>query len=435
MIISNTIKIRWNGFTKTWYEDKGYIYTNIGDEFEARVEDLMDGSGIKVKVQCDNSNCKKIAETKWQDYKKCVHENGKYYCQKCATNLFGKVKANQTRLLKSKSFYDWCIENNRKDVLDRWDYELNDKKPSEVGYSSDKKYWFTCLEHLVHKSELKKLNDFTSGHEHTMDCKQCNSFVQWGINNICEDFLEKYWDYEKNVEIDPWKISYASSKKVWIKCQEKDYHNSYNISCSDFHNRIRCSYCGNGNSKVHPLDSVGQLLKDKKLLNIWSDKNKKSPYEYSINSGQKVWWKCLDNKHEDYYRNISNSNTYDFRCPLCSFSKGEKKIEEYLKINNINYIPQKEFIKLKGLGGGLLSYDFYLEKQNLLIEYQGEFHDGSVPNQIQKDLKKQQKHDKLKKEYAENHNINLLEIWYWDFDNIEKILDKELKIVKESDKY
>lgn len=31
-----------------------------------------------------------------------------------------------------------------------------------------------------------------------------------------------------------------------------------------------------------------------------------------------------------------------------------------------------------------------------------------------------------KKEYAENNNINLLEIWYYDFDNIEKILNNQL---------
>jgi hypothetical protein len=40
----------------------------------------------------------------------------------------------------------------------------------------------------------------------------------------------------------------------------------------------------------------------------------------------------------------------------------------------------------------------------------------------------QQEHDKRKREYAEKHNIKLLEIWYWDFDNIETILKKELNI-------
>ena len=33
---------------------------------------------------------------------------------------------------------------------------------------------------------------------------------------------------------------------------------------------------------------------------------------------------------------------------------------------------------------------------------------------------------KRKRKYANSHNIELLEIWYCDFDNIEKILEKEL---------
>jgi len=43
-------------------------------------------------------------------------------------------------------------------------------------------------------------------------------------------------------------------------------------------------------------------------------------------------------------------------------------------------------------------------------------------------FKKQLEHDRRKREYAKKHNINLLEIWYWDFDNIEKILDRELEV-------
>ena len=80
------------------------------------------------------------------------------------------------------------------------------------------------------------------------------------------------------------------------------------------------------------------------------------------------------------------------------------------------------------MGGGHLSYDFYLPNHNLLIEYQGGFHDGTVTGSYQKlyDLERQQMHDKIKEKYAEQHNIRLLEIWYWDFDNIENILDEVL---------
>ena len=39
---------------------------------------------------------------------------------------------------------------------------------------------------------------------------------------------------------------------------------------------------------------------------------------------------------------------------------------------------------------------------------------------------KQQEHDKRKREYASNNSIQLLEIWYYDYDNIAEIIKDEL---------
>ena len=184
------------------------------------------------------------------------------------------------------------------------------------------------------------------------------------------------------------------------------------------------------------------------ILNIWSDKNDKSPYEYSIGSHQEVYWKCPEGKHEDYHRSISSSKNHNFRCPECNNSKGEESINNCLinknwikisqeefkrlidkdKYNKNYYIPQMKFNGLIGLGNGLLSYDFYIPKLNLLIEYQGEMHERFVRciHKSIKDFEKQQEHDRRKKVYAQNNNINLFEIWYYDFDNIEEILDTKL---------
>ena len=71
---------------------------------------------------------------------------------------------------------------------------------------------------------------------------------------------------------------------------------------------------------------------------------------------------------------------------------------------------------------------FYLPKYNKLIEYQGEYHDGTARNQNKKQFKKQQEHDERKRKYAKDNDIDLLEIWYWDFKNIENILIKELNL-------
>lgn len=118
-----------------------------------------------------------------------------------------------------------------------------------------------------------------------------------------------------------------------------------------------------------------------------------------------------------------------YGCPRCTISKGEDKIEKYLKDNKIFHISQKKFDDLIGVGGRCLSYDFYIQNQNLLIEFNGIQHEKPVGyfggNKV---FITQMEHDKRKRIYAKEHNIDLLEIWYYDYDNIEQILSEKLHI-------
>ena len=125
-------------------------------------------------------------------------------------------------------------------------------------------------------------------------------------------------------------------------------------------------------------------------------------------------------------------NTNNFlngqRCPICAESKGEQYIRKYLELHNIYFVPQKEYHGLVGVNNGNLSYDFFIPKYNLLIEFQGIQHEQYREglHKDKREFKKQLEHDKRKKEYVKNNNINFLEIWYYDIDNIETILSKEL---------
>ena len=78
--------------------------------------------------------------------------------------------------------------------------------------------------------------------------------------------------------------------------------------------------------------------------------------------------------------------------------------------------------------GGLLSYDFYLPKYNILLECQGIQHEKFTKgfHESEKDFLKQLEHDRRKFEYAMKNNYIPMEIWYWDIDNIEEILIREL---------
>lgn len=120
-------------------------------------------------------------------------------------------------------------------------------------------------------------------------------------------------------------------------------------------------------------------------------------------------------------------------CPNCSTSKGEENISLLLQNYNINYFSQKTFQNLLGVGNRPLSYDFYLPQYNLLIEFQGKQHEQPIEHfGGEEKFKIQQEHDNRKREYAKLNNINLLEIWYYDIDNIESILLQKINEIKEN---
>ena len=152
-----------------------------------------------------------------------------------------------------------------------------------------------------------------------------------------------------------------------------------------------------------------------------------NPFGLAKRSTKKVWLFCQKDEEHNSYKISCDNYFQGNRCPKCKESKGERRVREMLNTYNINYIAQKVFPNLLGIGNRNLSYDFYLPDQNLLIEYQGQYHDGMTTNQTEQQFLKQQEHDRHKREYAEQNGIRLLEIWYWDFDNIEEILNENIK--------
>lgn len=364
----------------------------------------------------------------------------------------------------AKSFYTWCNENN-KNYCDYWDYDLNNISPKEVSYSAKDKYYFKCAN--GHKSFLKGMNNLVYSKD--LICPICNSFYTWCIDNNRNDLIEswddendikqiskcsgkkvwfkvqgeriemrigdivnqdkgcdpikkyynsigyylisnfgekavqKYWSNKNTVS--PFTLDRGSSKKIWIKCQEKEYHGDYQIMaysfiygcrcpmcsskithpkdsfaqynidrfgndwiekcwCDDnkvdpfsipiYKNRLKihlkclnvdyhdfyttpanfdtheafCPYCGVGgiHQRTHKNDSFG--ARHPEVLDLWSDKNKKSPFEYAEYSHKKVWFKCDNNIHDDYERYISDYSVGHKLCPKCMASNRESSFEK-----------------------------------------------------------------------------------------------------------
>lgn len=116
------------------------------------------------------------------------------------------------------------------------------------------------------------------------------------------------------------------------------------------------------------------------------------------------------------------------RCPQCKSSKGERKVRDHLLSIKVNFKTQLEFADLLGIGGNPLRFDFAIfdssNQLDCLIEYDGEFH---FEKQYEGDSHDTLiEHDKRKNEYCKRNNIQLLRIPYWEYDNIEEILNNQI---------
>jgi len=283
-LISTEVWVGLEPKTIKWYEEKGYeiprwidnrgrLKVKRGTKILVKIKDLPDSSNVKVDVQCDG--CKKLLEgIPWDNYNKYIKEDGKYYCQKCSNNLFGNKNKILTKIKNGKSFGQWCYENLPREIscllLSRWDENKNIDRdgnlltPYDITFSSSgingKGYWFKCLDHPEHESELKNISYFTSNQKENknINCNQCDSF---GHNH--PDLIK----YLVNKEI-AYKIQKGSGKEVSMKCPDCGYKKELVLR-----NLIRqgfgCPKCGDGIS--YPNKFMFNVLDQIKSLNKIED--------------------------------------------------------------------------------------------------------------------------------------------------------------------
>ncbi len=132
---------------------------------------------------------------------------------------------------------------------------------------------------------------------------------------------------------------------------------------------------------------------------------------------------CNVNPEHGYWKATPNDILDGSGCPFCNSSKGEIKIESFLKSNNLYYEKNKTFPGCKYKS--LLRFDFYLPNHNICIEYDGIQHFKSIYNfGGEKTFKENQLRDKIKNDFCKKTNIKLVRISYIDFNNIESIISQ-----------
>lgn len=185
------------------------------------------------------------------------------------------------------------------------------------------------------------------------------------------------WNYEKNIDLDPSKLTLGSNKKVWWICS-KGHEWEAVIA-----NRIKgtgCPFCS-GRYAVKGVNDLQTI--NPTLAAEWNyERNGElTPTNVTSGSNKKVWWKC-DKGHE--WQATINNRSKGNKCPTCNSEQNtslpEFVIEYYLKKCGFEIMHS---YKKNGY-----ELDVYIPSKKIGIEYDGYFwHKNKSDKDIEKNAK------------------------------------------------
>ena len=113
--------------------------------------------------------------------------------------------------------YDWCVENDRLDILNSWHYVKNkEKTPRNTAFASNKYAWWVCSK--CGYEWKAKISNRTLNRR---GCPLCaRKVVVKGINDLLTTHpqLAKEWHPTLNGDLTPENVSAGHGKKVWWQC-------------------------------------------------------------------------------------------------------------------------------------------------------------------------------------------------------------------------
>jgi very-short-patch-repair endonuclease len=168
-------------------------------------------------------------------------------------------------------------------------------RPLTIPKSSNKSFWFRCKNCGHHT--FSRMGVF-AGSKGCIYCIGNHSLCTEGDCPICNDrrdpVMLKYWDYGKNVNIDPLTIARCSHKQYWFRCK-KCSHPTYAVTENFNMQNDGCTYCEGNQILCTDHDClVCNRRRDPIMIENWIP---------GMNNGIDVW---------------TVPKKYHFECRLCS---------------------------------------------------------------------------------------------------------------------
>lgn len=209
--------------------------------------------------------------------------------------------------------------------------------------------------------------------------------------------------------------------KLFFQCLRENCQEIFDTSWNEVYSMgSECPFCSG--QRVGKRNNLAYRRPD--LAKEWDyEKNENNPENFTTGTNKMAWWIC-ESGHQ--WKSRVSDRCKGKECTICNTSKGEFKIFKFLDKKRITF--KNEFLIDYKYKKRLL-LDFYIPDYNSAIEYDGEQHffpvdfSGRGEKWAKKEFKKIKEKDKIKTKYCVDKNIKLLRIPYWEFDNIEKILE------------
>ena len=335
-------------------------------------------------------------------------------------------------------------------------------RPTQVTANAKKKVWWFLsydvpidypVEYLRGKHFDFEWKASIGNRNQGKGCPYLTGNAIWpGFNDLAatNPELAAQWHTTKNGDLKPAQATVSTDKKVWwllsydvpidypVEClRGKHFDFEWKASINSRNRGTGCPYLA-GKAVWPGFNDLATT--NPELAAQWhpTKNGNLRPTQVTANSNRKVWWLYPyddpnTGKHSvfEWQATVYNRNN-GAGCPYLTMYKGEEYIKQYLQENNTVYYAQQKFSNLFGINNGKLSYDFAIpdaKSRFILIEYNGiqhyesdEFFGG------EEQFKKQQEHDRRKREYAKQHGYKLITIKY-TYDTYEKVaeyLDKHL---------
>lgn len=228
--------------------------------------------------------------------------------------------------------------------------------PEDVTYGSGNKVWWLCANGHVWQAVI-------NSRHRGLGCPHCAGQRATADRNFTTEYPEllKEWDWEKNKNIQPEKLSPRTNKKVWWRCEKGHSWRATIVNRTRKYAKNLCPYCSN--RKLGADNSLEQVRPD--IAKDWHPtKNKSlSPKDVIAGGSRKVWWIC---KHgHEWKATVGSRVLRNTGCPKCALQTSRIEIAVYSEVHALfpNVTWQE---KIEGYES-----DIFIRDKKIAIEVDG----------------------------------------------------------------